>query len=142
SPTSTRKRGGRSYSACWCPRFCTASDSPGSGCARAAASLQNNYGRCTELSGGRRRRREGDDQALELARVGVEAPDALGELVARHRVLVVQPAEGLLVQRDLVAARFLRELRRQAPLDRARRLRQSLQQIGRDRQEIAAGEGE
>src|SRR5688572_31476671 len=39
-----------------------------------------------------------DDQLLELARIGVELADALGELLGAQRVLVVQPAERLLVE--------------------------------------------
>src|SRR4051812_26813066 len=53
--------------------------------------------------------RERGNQAVELARVGIEAADALGELVGRHRVVVVLPAEGFLVERDarnVLALRF------------------------------------
>src|SRR5438132_3314773 len=60
-----------------------------------------------------RRRRpgggHGDDQLLYLARVGVEAPDAFGELVGRHRLLVVQPAERFRVKRKSPPGSLLRQ---------------------------------
>src|SRR3954470_8780064 len=93
-----------------------------------------------QLGGGRRSRRERDDQLLELARVGVEAPDALGELVGRHGVVVVTPAEGFLVHRELVDRLGARLLYRQLALDGAGRFRQLVEQIGRDGEEVAAGE--
>src|SRR6185503_1190659 len=83
-----------------------------------------------------------NNQLLQLARVGVEAADALGELVGRHRVLVVLPAEVLLVHVDPGRVGALRRFRRELALDAAFGLRQLLQQIRRDRQQVAAGEGD
>src|SRR5262245_28151276 len=49
-------------------------------------------------SGGFRRAREArGDEAAQLAEVDGELPDALGELVGRHGILVHLPAEGDLV---------------------------------------------
>src|SRR5262245_6719234 len=52
---------------------------------------------------------------LQLAGVGVEAADALAEFIDRHRVRVVQPAERLLVEMELLAVGALRCLDAQPP---------------------------
>ena len=45
-------------------------------------------------------------ELLELAGVGVELADAFAQLLDGHRVLVVHPAEGLLVEVDLLRRRW------------------------------------
>src|SRR4051794_8977047 len=75
-------------------------------------------------------------ELLELAGVGVEVPDAVGELVDGHRVLVVLPAVGLLVEVDLGPRAGLGPLDREPRGDLALGLAELLQDVGADGQEV------
>ncbi len=75
---------------------------------------------------------------LELARVGVELADAVGELLHRHRVLVVLPEEGRFVQGCLFDGKCFRLFRGKNSFDGTRNRIQFLQQVRRNRQQVAA----
>ena len=77
---------------------------------------------------------------LELARIGAEGADALGQLFGRHLVLVELEAEGFLVLRHLDHAGRRRGVRAQLALDRAVGVGQLLQQLRADGEQVAAGQ--
>src|SRR5579885_324628 len=69
-------------------------------------------------------------ELFQFSRIRVELPDSLAQLVHRHGVFVVLPAEGLLVQMQLLALALLGAFHGQGGLQFILFLVQLVQQIG------------
>src|SRR5512139_2893432 len=78
----------------------------------------------TRLFGG-----QGSDERGQLPGIGVERTDAFGQLLGRHRVLVVLPAEGCLVERRTLQVAGLRTGHRKPCRNTPRGRLELLQQV-------------
>src|SRR5436190_3576515 len=79
---------------------------------------------------------------LQLARVGVKLAYPFAQLFGVHRVFVMHPTECLLVEMNLGHSRRESAFHAQAARDLALGLFHLLQEVGADREQVAAGEAD